>query len=106
MKDSLDNVSIASAPDTFRRSRQSASVSGRARLARVFKRQEALAKIGLFIASLMLSITIVSVLVLASIYRRYERRTLAFVDWVTASNRNLAVFVITIFAVPITLVLL
>jgi len=54
----------------------------------------------------MLSVTAVSIFILVAAYRRYECRTLAFVDWVTASNRNLALFMIAIFALPITLMLL
>jgi sodium-dependent phosphate cotransporter len=54
----------------------------------------------------MFSITIVSILILATIYRRYERGMLSFVGWVTASNRNLAVFIVAIFVVPIILMLI
>ena len=53
----------------------------------------------------MTSITIVSVIILATIYHRYERATLNFVNWVTVSNRNLAIFMMVIFAVPIILML-
>jgi Na+/phosphate symporter len=53
----------------------------------------------------MLSIALVSVLVLATVYRPYERGTLKFVSWVTASNRNLALFMFAIFTVPVMLVL-
>ena len=54
----------------------------------------------------MFSITMVSILVLATIYRRYERAMLHFVAWVTASNRNLAGFMAAIFVVPIVLLLI
>lgn len=53
----------------------------------------------------MLSIAIVSVVILALVYRHYMRSILAFVGWVTATNRNLALFLATIFAVPIILML-
>jgi sodium-dependent phosphate cotransporter len=53
----------------------------------------------------MLSIAIVSVVILATVYRRYEQSMLAFVTWVTASNRNLALFMGTIFIVPVILML-
>ncbi len=53
----------------------------------------------------MLSIAIVSVIILATVYRRYEQSMLAIVTWVTASNRNLALFMGTIFIVPVILML-
>jgi len=53
----------------------------------------------------MLSITAVSVVILAIAYRRYERGMLGFVAWVTASNRNLALFMAVIFAAPVVLML-
>jgi Na+/phosphate symporter len=53
----------------------------------------------------MFSITLVSVFILATIYRRYERMMLHFVGWVTVSNRNLALFMMTIFLIPIVLML-
>jgi Na+/phosphate symporter len=53
----------------------------------------------------MVSIAGVSVLILATLYRRYLRAMLAAVGWVTASSRNLALFMAGIFAVPIILVL-
>lgn len=51
----------------------------------------------------MTSITIVSVLILAVIYHRYHRAMLDVVAWMTASNRHLALFMITIFVVPLIL---
>jgi Na+/phosphate symporter len=54
----------------------------------------------------MFSITVVSMILLATVYRRYERSTLRFVAWVTAKNRNLAIFMAAIFVVPIALLLL
>lgn len=53
----------------------------------------------------MLSIALVSMFILAIFYRRYLHAMLRFVSWVTASNRNLALFMITIFAVPIVFLL-
>jgi Na+/phosphate symporter len=54
----------------------------------------------------MLSVTIVSVIILATGYRHYERTTLSFVSWVTARNRNLAFFMMVIFIVPLFLMFL
>jgi hypothetical protein len=51
----------------------------------------------------MTSITIVSILILATSYYHYERAMLKFVAWVTARKRHLALFMITIFVVPIIL---
>lgn len=53
----------------------------------------------------MLSITIVSIIILGTMYRRYERLILQFVAWVTIRNRNLAFFMLTILIVPIVLML-
>ncbi len=53
----------------------------------------------------MISITIVSIVILATSYHRYERATLVFVNRVTFSNRNLAIFMMVIFVVPIILML-
>jgi sodium-dependent phosphate cotransporter len=53
----------------------------------------------------MLSITVVSAIILATVYRRYQRGMLGFVGWVTACNRNLATFIGVIFMVPIALLL-
>lgn len=54
----------------------------------------------------MFSISVVSVGLLATVYRRYERGTLDFVAWVTMDNRNLAVFMAAIFLAPIILMLI
>lgn len=54
----------------------------------------------------MLSITLVSIVILTMGYHHYERAMLAFVNWVTARKRNLAVFMAIIFVVPIILVLI
>jgi sodium-dependent phosphate cotransporter len=53
----------------------------------------------------MLSITVVSTVILATVYRRYERGMLSLVAWVTDRNRNLVVFMAAIFMVPIALIL-
>jgi sodium-dependent phosphate cotransporter len=54
----------------------------------------------------MFSITVVSIIFLAIAYRRYEGALLDFVTWVTAGNRNLALFMGIIFTVPIILMLI
>jgi sodium-dependent phosphate cotransporter len=53
----------------------------------------------------MLSIAVVSIFILAVLYRRYLQAMLRFVAWVTASNRNLALFMVAIFVIPIVLML-
>jgi solute carrier family 34 (sodium-dependent phosphate cotransporter) len=53
----------------------------------------------------MFSIALISVLILALVYRYYEQGILSFVSWVTARNRNLALFMAGIFLVPILLLL-
>ncbi len=54
----------------------------------------------------MLSISIVSIVILATVYRRYERGMLKFVAWVTAGNRNLALFMVSIFVIPLVLMIM
>ncbi|MGD8516541.1 MAG: hypothetical protein PVG54_06195 [Anaerolineae bacterium] len=53
----------------------------------------------------MLSITAVSVIILSTAYRRYERAMLSLVASMTTSDRNLALFMTTILVVPIVLML-
>jgi hypothetical protein len=53
----------------------------------------------------MFSITVVSLVILATVYRHYERNMLSVVAWLTARNRNLAIFMAAILAVPIVLIL-
>ena len=53
----------------------------------------------------MLSIALVSLIILATIYRSYQRVILAFVGWVAEDNRHLAFFMVAIFIVPILLLL-
>ena len=54
----------------------------------------------------MVTVTAVSLLILLGFYRRYEGAMLAAVAWVTASNRNLTIFMVVIFGLPFTLLLL
>ena len=54
----------------------------------------------------MASITAVSMIILAAVYRPYERGMLRFVAWVTARNLYLVVFMAAIFVVPIALLLI
>jgi solute carrier family 34 (sodium-dependent phosphate cotransporter) len=54
----------------------------------------------------MFSITIVSALVLSLVYGPYQAGLLQFVGWVTARNRNLALFMAAILIVPVFLMLL
>ena len=51
----------------------------------------------------MISISVVSMLILALVYRRYERTMLSVVAWITADGRNLAAFMIVILVVPLVL---
>jgi sodium-dependent phosphate cotransporter len=53
----------------------------------------------------MFSVAVVSAIILALFYGRYHQVILSWVEWVTTRNRNLAIFMITIFAVPLVLIL-
>lgn len=53
----------------------------------------------------MLSLAIMAALILSINYRGYETTLLRFVDWATANNRNLGLFMLTIFIVPLLLML-
>jgi sodium-dependent phosphate cotransporter len=53
----------------------------------------------------MVSISLVSIIILLFIYRRFERRMLDFIAWVTRDNRNVVLFMFCIFVVPIILML-
>ncbi len=53
----------------------------------------------------MLSITIISLALLVTLYRCYPRWMLAAVSWSTASNRNLAVCMLSILIAPLLLLL-
>lgn len=58
------------------------------------------------VAAEMISLAAVSLLILIAGFDQYQRRLLAFVDMCLASNRNLAAFMITIFVLPILLIML
>jgi Na+/phosphate symporter len=51
----------------------------------------------------MLSVTLVSLVILLLFFRRYERATLSLVEWATATNLNLAFFLVAIMALPLVL---
>jgi Na+/phosphate symporter len=53
----------------------------------------------------MFSVTVVSAIILVTVYRHYVRGLLRFVNWVTASNRHLFVFMAAILMLPIVLLL-
>jgi Na+/phosphate symporter len=54
----------------------------------------------------MISISIVSIILLLTFSHFYQVYTLKFVSWITLSNRNLAIFILVIFATPILLLFL
>ncbi len=54
----------------------------------------------------MVSITVVSLVILIAFYHPYQRTSLQFASWVTKSNRNLVIFIITIFISPVILMLI
>jgi len=54
----------------------------------------------------MISISLVSMIILLLFYRRFEHAMLDFVGWVTKDNRNVVFFMVSIFVVPIILMLL
>ena len=54
----------------------------------------------------MTSITIVSIIILLTLYHRYERMMLAFVNWITSNNRHLTYFLAIIILTPILLLLI
>jgi sodium-dependent phosphate cotransporter len=53
----------------------------------------------------MVSISLVSIIILLFVYRRFERRMLDFVAWVTKGNRNVVLFMFSIFVIPVILML-
>jgi Na+/phosphate symporter len=57
------------------------------------------------VLAVMVSVALVSMLVIILFYNRFQRRILVFVEWVTARNRNLAIFMVGIFLIPILLML-
>lgn len=54
----------------------------------------------------MLSITLVSIFILAFVYGPFHRVMLDSVDWIANNNRNLAFFMLTILVVPLILLIL
>ena len=54
----------------------------------------------------MVSISIVSLIILLIFYHGYHRTVLKFMNWVITSNRNLGIYVIALFVVPILLMLI
>lgn len=54
----------------------------------------------------MLSITIVSIVVLAYVYRPYHEIMLNAVEWIIRRDRNLAIFMLAILVIPLILLLL
>ncbi len=54
----------------------------------------------------MLSITIVSLIILAFFFRLYQEKMLELVNSITRNNRNMAIFMVTILVVPIVLLIL
>ena len=54
----------------------------------------------------MLSITIVSLFILALFYRFFQEKMLDLVNGITGNNRNLAIFMVTILVVPVILLVL
>ena len=54
----------------------------------------------------MISILIISAVILLTTYRPYHTAILKSVTWITANNRNLAIFMISILITPIILMLI
>lgn len=54
----------------------------------------------------MVGVGLVSLLILLTVYHRYERALLHGVAWITNDNRHLAIFMVTIFVVPLLLLLI
>lgn len=52
----------------------------------------------------MVSVALVSLILLLTVYRQYERSSLRLVGWVTRKNLHLAIFMIIIFVIPLILV--
>lgn len=53
----------------------------------------------------MVSVLAISIIILTAFYPNYQRSMLNFISWVTASTRNLIIFMITILTVPVILIL-
>jgi len=54
----------------------------------------------------MLGVALASLIILLVAFKAYQRACLRFVSWVTDKNLNLALFIFTIFIVPLVLVFL
>ncbi len=54
----------------------------------------------------MVGVALVSLVILLIFYRPFERLLLRTVTWVTSDNRHLAIFMVTIFIVPLLLLLI
>lgn len=54
----------------------------------------------------MVSTTVISIIILITLYHPYQRITLNFTNWVTANNLNLVIFMIAIFFIPLILILI
>jgi len=53
----------------------------------------------------MLSIAVVSILILAFLFKPYQKWVLNWVAWITSDNRHLALFMFLILLVPVILLL-
>lgn len=54
----------------------------------------------------MVSVLIISIIILITVYEQYQAFMLKFVTWVTRSNRNLVIFMIGILVIPILLLII
>lgn len=54
----------------------------------------------------MISVTIISIIILIFFYRPYQHSLLNFSVWVTASNRHLTIFMVSILVTPVILLLI
>lgn len=54
----------------------------------------------------MVGVALVSLVILLTFYRLYERLLLRTVAWITSDNRHLAIFMVTILVVPLLLLLI
>jgi solute carrier family 34 (sodium-dependent phosphate cotransporter) len=54
----------------------------------------------------MVSVTLISLLVLLLLFRPYERLTLGILEWATASNRNLILFMAALVGMPLIAILI
>jgi Na+/phosphate symporter len=54
----------------------------------------------------MVSTAIISIVILATCYKHYQKDILKFLFWATSRNRNLVIFMVIIFSVPIILMFL